>query len=64
MESSTVNNETYNLGRRLIMCSLGETCGIVKLIPENASWKRSSLALDDVYDWECVILVRLVVLSS
>ena len=52
MASSTVNNETYNLGRRLRMCSLGETCGIVKLIWESASRKRSSLALDDVYLWD------------
>ena len=30
---------------------LGETCGIVNLIPESASRKRSSLALDDIYLW-------------
>ena len=48
----------------LRMCYIGETCGIVKWIPQSASRKRSLLALNDVYDWECVILVRLVVLSS
>ena len=39
----------------LRMCSLGETCGIVKLIPESASRKRFSLVLDDVYLWDWII---------
>ena len=39
----------------LRMCYLSETCGIVKLIPESASRKRFSLALDDPYLWDWII---------
>ena len=39
----------------LRMCYLGETCGIVKWIPESASHERSSLDLEDVYLWDWII---------
>ena len=48
MESSTENILTYRVGRWLRLYSLGETCGILKLIPEKTSRKRSSLAMDEV----------------
>ena len=62
---STVNIENYNLGRRLKMCSLGETYGIVKYILESASRQRSSLAMDKmnngdkflILGWKWLIII-------
>lgn len=38
--------ESVEGGERLRVCSLGETCGFVKLIQKNASRYRSSLDED------------------
>ena len=51
MKNNNENIETCKVGSCLRVCYLGETCGIVKLIPESASRKRSSLALDKIYLW-------------